>query len=196
MRCCVASHLLGGLAERELLRSVPQAVLRRSEWTGVFELLRLREAAWGSRIMAVPFGSPLLVCYYRADLLEKLGKRPPQTWHEYRRWLQLLAAEKPGDGGPWCGTIEPLAPGWAGLVLLARAAPYAKHRDNYSTLFNVETMEPLVAGPPVCSGAGGIGRARQVRPDRSSALRSERRACRILAQPMWHGPDLAQPPPT
>ena len=48
----------------------------------------------------------------------------------------------------WCGTIEPLAPGWAGLVLLARAAPYAKHRDNYSTLFNIDTMEPLVAGPP------------------------------------------------
>jgi multiple sugar transport system substrate-binding protein len=31
---------------------------------------------------------------------------------------------------------------------LARAAPYAKHRDNYSTLFNIQTMEPLVAGPP------------------------------------------------
>jgi ABC-type glycerol-3-phosphate transport system substrate-binding protein len=33
-------------------------------------------------------------------------------------------------------------------VLLARAAAYAKHRDNYSALFNIETMEPLVAGPP------------------------------------------------
>jgi len=48
----------------------------------------------------------------------------------------------------WCGTIEPLAPGWAGLVLLARAAPYAKHRDNFSALFDIETMEPLVSGPP------------------------------------------------
>ena len=48
----------------------------------------------------------------------------------------------------WCGTIEPLAPGWAGDVLLARAAAYAKHRDNFSTLFDIETMEPLVAGPP------------------------------------------------
>ena len=33
-------------------------------------------------------------------------------------------------------------------MLLARAAAYAKHRDQYSALFNVETMEPLVAGPP------------------------------------------------
>ena len=32
--------------------------------------------------------------------------------------------------------------------MLARAASYAKHRDNYSTLFHIDTMEPLVAGPP------------------------------------------------
>jgi multiple sugar transport system substrate-binding protein len=32
---------------------------------------------------------------------------------------------------------------------LARAAPYAKHRDNYSTLFNIETMEPLLTTPPM-----------------------------------------------
>src|SRR5262249_31303270 len=42
---------------------------------------------------------------------------------------------------------EPLGDHWAGRVLLARAAPYARHRDHYSTLFNIDTMEPLVAGP-------------------------------------------------
>ncbi len=49
---------------------------------------------------------------------------------------------------PWSGTLEPLAAGWAGRVLLARAAPYARHLDNYSTLFQIASMEPLVAGPP------------------------------------------------
>ena len=114
-------------------------------------MLKLREAAWAHEIMAVPFGSPVFCCYYRADLLEKLGRRPPQTWAEYQDLAKLLAEkgrEERGEGRDWCGTIEPLAPGWAGLVLLARAAPYAKHRDNYSTLFNIDTMEPLVAGPP------------------------------------------------
>jgi multiple sugar transport system substrate-binding protein len=48
----------------------------------------------------------------------------------------------------WSGTIEPLAPGWASLTLLARAAAYAKHRENYSALFRIDTMEPLIAGPP------------------------------------------------
>ena len=44
--------------------------------------------------------------------------------------------------------VEPLAKGWAGELFLARAAAYAKHRDYYATLFDKETMEPLVASPP------------------------------------------------
>ncbi len=143
------SHLLGVLAERKLLAAVPPAILSGAEWGDIFELLKLREAAWGGQIMAVPFGSPLLTCCYRADLLEKLGRKPPRNWTEYEELAKLLAAQKPAGSTAWSGAIEPLAPGWAGLVLLARAAAYAKHRDNYSALFNVETMEPLVAGPPI-----------------------------------------------
>ena len=161
------SHLLGVLAERKLLAPVPRKVLHSAEWAGVFSLLKLREAVWGDQPMAIPFGSPVFCCYYRADLLEKLGRRPPKTWEEYQSLAKLLAQNSPrplregqrnknsprplGEGQgvrAWCGTIEPLAPGWAGQVLLAHAAAYAKHRDNFSTLFDIETMEPLVAGPP------------------------------------------------
>jgi multiple sugar transport system substrate-binding protein len=148
------SWLMGVLAERGRLAPVPKPVLHSAEWTDVLPLLRLREAVWGTRTMAVPFGSPVFFCYYRADLLEKLGRRPPKTWGEYQELAKLLKGDAPAakveasGSKAWCGTIEPLAPGWAGLVLLARAAPYAKHRDNYSTLFDAETMAPLVAGPP------------------------------------------------
>jgi multiple sugar transport system substrate-binding protein len=149
-----SSCLLGVLAERKQLAPVPRKVLHNAEWAGVFSLLRLREAVWGDQPMAVPFGSPVFCCYYRADLLEKLGRRPPKTWDEYQALAKLLAKNSPrplGEGQgvrAWCGTIEPLAPGWAGQVLLARAAAYSKHRDNFSTLFDIETMEPLVSGPP------------------------------------------------
>ncbi len=141
-----------------MLAPVPQKILRDAQWAGIFELLKLREAAWGDQVMAVPFGSPVFCCYYRADLLEKLGRHPPQTWAEYQDLAKLLVAQPTksplplGEGQgvrAWSATIEPLAPGWAGLILLARAAPYAKHRDNYSALFDIETMEPLVAGPPM-----------------------------------------------
>jgi multiple sugar transport system substrate-binding protein len=113
-------------------------------------LLKLREAAWGERIMAIPFGSPVFCCYYRADLLDKLGRRPPKTWAEYQELADLLAKIKPSPSkASWSATLEPLKPGWAGLTLLARAAPYAKHRNYFSALFDSETMEPLVAGPPM-----------------------------------------------
>ena len=141
------SHLMGVLAERKMLAPVPKKILRDPEWQDVFELLKLREAAWAKQTVAVPFGSPVFCCYYRADLLKELGHRPPQTWTEYGELARLLSQK--GRKGPWAATIEPLAPGWAGMVLMARAAPYAKHRDNYSTLFNIETMEPLVDGPPM-----------------------------------------------
>ena len=142
--------------------------------------------------MAVPFGSPVFCCYYRADLLEKLGRKPPQTWTEYEELAKLLRrTQKPAGGAAWCGTIEPLVPGWAGLVLLARAAAYAKHRDNYSALFNIETMEPLVAGPPVRSRAGRIRRRGQTRPGRSARLRSGGGPGRVLEGAMRHGARLA-----
>ncbi len=174
----------------------------RSQWAGVFSLLKLREAAWGNQLMAVPFGSPVFCCYYRADLLEKLGRRPPKTWDEYQELAKLLAKNSPrptaadgqanknsplplGEGQgvrAWCGTIEPLAPGWAGLVLLARAAAYAKHRDNFSTLFDIETMEPLVAGPPFVQALEELVAAAKLGP--ADPLRYDPAAARAA---FWNG---------
>lgn len=150
------SSLLGSLAEKKLLAPVPVRLLEEdaANWSRIFSLLRGHEAVWGTDTFAVPFGSPVLVCYYRADLLEKLGRQPPSTWKDYQDLAELLADRAalgdagPPEGSPWHGAIEPLAPGWAGRVLLARAASYATHREHFSTLFNLDTMEPLIAGPP------------------------------------------------
>jgi multiple sugar transport system substrate-binding protein len=92
--------------------------------------------------------------YYRADMLEKLKARPPRTWSEYEKLARLLEDRTklgelaPASGSPWVGALEPLGPGWAGTMLLARAAPYVTHRANYSALFHIDTMEPLIDGPP------------------------------------------------
>jgi len=150
------SYCLGTLAERGLIAPLPQSVLAGEEldWRDVFETLQLSETAWGRTTYAVPFGSPLLTVCYRADLFARFNRRPPETWDEYQELAEFFGSrERLADAAPaadaaWSGTIEPLAAGWASRTLLARAAPYAKHRDNYSTLFNVQSMEPLIAGPP------------------------------------------------
>lgn len=150
------SHLLGPLVQRGLLAplSAEQLSDERLQWGEVFELLRRREAAWGSTTYALPFGSPVFVCYYRADLFQRVDRQAPRTWSEYQKLAEffsdraalgdLVAAEVTD----WFGTAEPLADGWAAVTLLARAAPYASHRGHYSTLFDFSTMQPLIDGPP------------------------------------------------
>lgn len=176
------SALMGELAERKLILPVPEDVLNSETlaWRDVFRLLRVQETTWGEKTYGLPLGSPQLMLYYRADLFDRLGISPPQTWEQYQQVLAQLSAfaaanastpdvedatgaeTEPGDktpdapasnggsGGPTFrfATVEPLGPGWAGQVLLARAAPYARHRSQYSTLFDYTTMRPLIDGPP------------------------------------------------
>lgn len=150
------SYMLGDLAERGLISPIPESFVgeNNAEWQDVFEIERLRENVWGDKVMAVPFGSPVLICYYRTDLLRHFNAEPPQTWSDYLRLAELFSDREklsdlaPPPDQPWHGAVEPLGPGWAGLMFLARAASLAKHSDNYSTLFDIKTMRPLIDGPP------------------------------------------------
>ena len=191
------SHLLGVLAERKQIAPVPK-ILHSAEWAGVFDLLKLREAVWGNQTMAVPFGSPVFCCYYRADLLEKLGRRPPKTWDEYQELAKLLAENSPYEHWKeepalttWCGTIEPLGPGWAGIVLWHARRPL--RQTSRQLLGAVRHRDDGAAGvrPAVRASVGGIGGRGQTRPGRSVALRSRVRSCRILERPMRHGLNVA-----
>lgn len=151
-----APAYIGALASEQKITPLAKQWLAQcsNQWGGVFELLRLREAGWGEQTYAVPLGSPVLVCYYRADLFEKFERKPPRTWAEYQQLAEFFADRKnlgdaaPPDDQPWSGALEPLAPGWAGLMLMARAAPYVKHRSNFSTLMDIESLDPLLGRPP------------------------------------------------
>ncbi|MEX0677599.1 MAG: extracellular solute-binding protein [Pirellulales bacterium] len=146
---------LGPLAQRDWIAPLPADYAGNQDlaWSDTFELLQVALTRWGQVPHAIPFGSPVLTLYYRADLLAHLNKRPPRTWSEYHELAETLSRrDNLGDkalaaDAPWFGAAEPLAAPWASGVLLARAAAYAKHRDHYSALFHIETMEPLVDSP-------------------------------------------------
>ena len=148
--------LIGELAERQLIAALPDEALAGDKFDArdILEMARLREVTWGEKVFAVPLGSPQLTLFYRADIFERLQLKPPTTWAEYQRLAELLTnRERLGDlappaDQPWHGTAEPLGPGWAGQMLLARAAAYARHRSHYSTLFDFSSMAPLIDGPP------------------------------------------------
>ncbi len=133
------SWMLGSANSAGWVLPLPERVAQddESDWSGIFLQIRSHEVARAGKPLAVPFGSPVPVLYSRPDLLKESGQKAPRTWAEYGEAV---------DAG--ISTAEPLKEGWAGLTLLARSAAYATHPNNLSTLFQIRTMEPLVAGPP------------------------------------------------
>ncbi len=131
-------------------------------WNDVLPFLRRQELRWGEQQYGVSFGSPLLMLFYRQDLLTAWGLEAPRTWTDYLALLPKIDAklqaaraakergEATGIAGPVPShaTLLPLTPGWAARCLLAWAAPYARHPNQYSTFFQFVTMEPLIARPP------------------------------------------------
>jgi ABC-type glycerol-3-phosphate transport system substrate-binding protein len=120
------------------------------DWPDVFPWLRRRELRWGNELYGVSFGSPQLLLLYRSDLLALWQLSPPSTWREYE---QLCGAVQDritasSESAPRFATLEPLSDGWAARCLLARAAAYVQHPNQYSTLFRFTTMESLIAEEP------------------------------------------------
>ncbi len=137
---------IGTLVERELVRPLDEKTLEEQGFDrrDIFDQVRLREIVWGNKLVAAPLGSPRLLAVYRPDVFAQFSLTPPQTWKDYQAAAERLAAE----GAPDHVAIEPLAEGWAGQMLVARAAAYVAHRDQVSSLFDYQTLDPLIATAP------------------------------------------------
>jgi multiple sugar transport system substrate-binding protein len=150
------SGLLGEFAEQDRIVPLGKRVLESENFNqqDVFELLRRGETTWGKKSFAVSLGSPQLTLMYRQDLFQALNLTPPTTWSAYQQLVDRLAKrDELGDhtppvDGPWYAAREPLGDGWAGQLLLARAAAYVRHPHQYSTLFDLRNMRPLIDGAP------------------------------------------------
>lgn len=141
---------MGELAAAGMLVPLPAPLLEDPgfAWQDVFPALRKRGCVWGDAVLAAPLGTPTLLCYFRRDVLEQNGLKPPQTWQEYFQIADRLRdLPAPSDGGaPAVSAVaEPLGTEGRRAVFLARAAAYAKHPDNFSFLFNMRSMRPLIA---------------------------------------------------
>lgn len=139
---------LGEFAERSFIVPLENQLLEEADfhYRDIFDLMRLRELRWSGRTYAAPLGSPQLLLCYRADLFDRIALPPPTDWRSYHQAVERFAQH--ADHADQLPTIEPLADGWAGQTLLARAAGYAVHRDQLSPLFRLGTLEPLIDQPP------------------------------------------------
>lgn len=112
------------------------------DWLDVFEGLREKIVSSQKRAMAVPTACPVLVCYYRSDLLDAAGLAPPKTWSQYAELVSGLAEWAPGKTA-----VEPWSAEFRATMFLARAAPYAQHPENFSLFFDVFDDKPLIDSP-------------------------------------------------
>jgi multiple sugar transport system substrate-binding protein len=134
--------------------------LRFSEIVPAF---RDQVCKYGSDRMAFPLGGTALVLAYDRGAFEresnraaaeeeKLKLEPPRTWEQLDALARFFEGRDwDGDGTADHGIALPLGPEAGGLgdgILLARAASLGQHRDQYSFLFNAETMAPRIDSPP------------------------------------------------
>src|SRR5262245_27197805 len=150
------SRLLGDLAGRDWLESLKESELNEPRWQrrDTWELVRLQEAKWGQNPIAISLGMPVFVLCYREDIFSKQGLVPPSTWAEYRELAEklsnrsILGDSTPAPEATWYGTCEPMGDHWVSEWLMARAAPYARQRSQFSTLFDYGDLRPLIDGAP------------------------------------------------
>ena len=146
--------LIGELADKNRILPIPPERLENDSmgWVDVFPVIRVRECRWGKQAYATPFGSRTRVLVYRLDIFKKLKLQPPKTWREYARVAQQLDDKSRFadlvSGKEWKGAAEAWGKGQSANSLLIRSASYALHGGQYSTLFDINTMNPLVDEAP------------------------------------------------
>ena len=105
----------------------------------LFKGLRDRIVSRNRVPIALPVSAPTFLCYYRADLLKAAGLKPPETWEEYQSLLDSLDKWAPG-----LLAVEPLGPDHRTSLFFARSLAYAKHPENYSVWFDLNTGKPVI----------------------------------------------------
>jgi len=105
----------------------------------IFKGLRDRIVTRNRTLIAVPVTAPVLLCYYRSDLLQKAGLKPPETWEDYQKLIDALPTWAPG-----LSAVEPLSPEFRSTLFFARSVAFAKHPENYSVWFDLDSGAPLL----------------------------------------------------
>ena len=138
------------LAEQQLMAFPSDSLVEsKLDWNDLFQGLREKQAQIDGGPGLAPLGAPVLVCYYRSDLLDKAGLKPPETWDDYQSLLDQL-----GTWAPGLTAVEPWSPEFRATMFLARAISYVKNSGQYSIFFNVEAGEPFIASPGFIKALG------------------------------------------
>ena len=142
----------------------------------------------GDTRIALPYGGSALVLAYRRDVFEndtlkraaaeaKVSLEPPKTWTALDALAKFLnGRDWSGDGKPDAGIAIVTADdpeGVGAATFFARAAAVGQHPDQFSFLFDDDTMAPEIAGPPFVEALAAFRELEQLGPDPGGRLTAE-----------------------
>ena len=146
------------LGAADMRRLVEVAETLRREWNDTFPAVVATQTRWGTETVAVPLGVVIPVVFRRdatADAVTtgRSGEAFPATWSAFDAYcaeLRMAASELPTAATNTEFTLlEPMNGIHAAESLLMRAAPYLVRPSQFSTLLQVDTMEPELMSPPI-----------------------------------------------
>src|SRR5258708_9747523 len=117
------------------------------QWDDVEPFFRNYSATYSGKTYLIPLDGDFLMVYYRTDVLEKAGLKPPKTWDEYLTVAKAVnGTDMAGDGKPSYGSCISKARNQQSYWWLwSVAAPYLQtNGTSQGSFFDPATMQPLV----------------------------------------------------
>jgi multiple sugar transport system substrate-binding protein len=133
------------------------------QYTDILAVYRDQATKYGSDRLALPLGGSALVLVYRRDAFSRqanlnaaraagINLEPPSTWTQLDALAKFFQGRDwDGDGKQDQGIAAVLGQDLEDLgnsIFLARAASLGQHRDQYSFLFDADSMTPRIDSPP------------------------------------------------
>jgi multiple sugar transport system substrate-binding protein len=151
--------------------AAPQPPPDSYQYRDMAPVFRDQVTRYGTDRLALPLGGTAVVLVYRRDAFSRpenveaaksagIALEPPATWTKLDALARFFQGRDwSGDGKPDHGIAAVLGRDGDGLgnaTYLARAASLGQHRDQYSFLFDSDSMAPRIDSPPFVEALRGV----------------------------------------
>jgi multiple sugar transport system substrate-binding protein len=136
-------YVTPGFLEDVTARAAKDAKLKEND---VAPFFREFSQKYAGKTYMITLDGDFQMAYYRTDILQKLGKRPPQTWDDYLDIAKAAHGKDFGDGKPVSGSCiakKRNAQSYWMITSIAGGFLQAKGTSE-GAFFDPQTMKPLV----------------------------------------------------
>jgi multiple sugar transport system substrate-binding protein len=120
------------------------------QWNDISPFFRDFSATFKGKVYTVPLDGDFQMVYYRKDLLQKDGLKPPETWQDYIEIAKKYQGKDlKGDGKPGFGSCMAMKRSAQSYwMYLSVAAAYLQSQGTKQGMFfNTDNMQPLMNNP-------------------------------------------------